>query len=359
MPNKRSPRLCCIESSASTPWVSKWFSALAAGTSQCRYGVLVPGGLYYFLRWRGTTCGTNKIAPMATQSPAPVRSPKSATAGQERIASINNERIGFIGGGNMASAIVGGLIKQGMAPRLIDVVEPDAEARARLSKQFGVNTHPSSGPALDACTLMVWAVKPQVFKEAALLARFYTKQALHLSVAAGIPTDSIVRWLGTKQVVRAMPNTPAMVGKGITALYPRSDVAADDRRRIESVISSTGEHLWIGDESQLDAVTALSGSGPAYVFYFLETMIQAGDEMGLPREQAQQLAIATFAGAAELARKSDQPPEVLRQRVTSKGGTTNAALNSMEQDEVKTRFLRAMHAARRRAKELGDEFGAS
>ncbi|MGY8905082.1 MAG: pyrroline-5-carboxylate reductase [Burkholderiales bacterium] len=298
---------------------------------------------------------------MATQSPTPARprAPKPSNTGQERIAPINNERISFIGGGNMASAIISGLIKQGMAPRLIDVVEPDEEARARLTAQFGVTTHTSSGPALDASTLLVWAIKPQVFKEAALQARYYTKSALHLSVAAGIHTDSIVRWLGTKQVVRAMPNTPAMVGKGITALYPRSDVAVEDRRRVESVISSTGEHLWVGDEVQLDAVTALSGSGPAYVFYFLETMIQAGSDMGLPREQAQHLAIATFAGAAELARKSDQPPEILRQRVTSKGGTTHAAIASMEQDQMRTLFMRAIHAARLRAKALGDEFGAS
>jgi len=267
--------------------------------------------------------------------------------------------IAFIGGGNMASAIIGGLLRQGMAPAQIEVVEPFAPARARLHEQFGLTAQDHAGPALQRAGLVVWAVKPQTFKEAAAPARDHTGRALHLSVAAGIRSDSIADWLGTQRVVRAMPNTPALIGKGITALYARAGVAAADRGRVEQVIATTGEALWVGDETHLDAVTALSGSGPAYVFFFLEAMTRAGVDMGLTASQAYRLAVATFAGAAELARASDDPPEVLRQRVTSTGGTTHAAITSMEADGVQALFVKALRAAERRARELGDEFGSS
>jgi pyrroline-5-carboxylate reductase len=268
-----------------------------------------------------------------------------------------NQRIAFIGGGNMASAIIGGLLQRGLAPADVSVVEPFAEARARLQQQFGVTAQERPGPALEAAGLVVWAVKPQTFKEAAAQARAHVVRALHLSVAAGIRSDSIAAWLGTERIVRAMPNTPALVGKGMTGLYARAAVDADDRARVERVIATTGEHLWVGEERHLDAVTALSGSGPAYVFYFLEAMTQAGAEMGLVPEQARRLAVGTFAGASELARASSEPLQVLRERVTSRGGTTYAALTSLENDKVKDAFVRALHAARQRAEELGDEFG--
>jgi pyrroline-5-carboxylate reductase len=200
-------------------------------------------------------------------------------------------------------------------------------------------------------------VKPQTFKEAAAQAQAHVGQALHLSVAAGIRSDSIAQWLGTERIVRSMPNTPALVGKGMTALFARAAVNAGDKARIEQVIATTGEFLWVDEERQLDAVTALSGSGPAYVFYFLEAMTQAGAEMGLTPEQARRLAVATFAGAAELALASTDPLHVLRERVTSKGGTTYAALTSLEHDAVKASFVKALHAACKRAEELGDEFG--
>ncbi|MGH8820947.1 MAG: pyrroline-5-carboxylate reductase [Rhodoferax sp.] len=269
-----------------------------------------------------------------------------------------NERIAFIGGGNMASAIIGGLIKQGVAPGRINVVEPFAEARDRLQRQFGVTAQAAPMAALGQAALVVWAVKPQTFHEAALPVAPHTRGALHLSVAAGIRSGSIAQWLGTERVVRAMPNTPALVGKGMTALVARAAVTGADRQRVEHVMAPTGDCLWVEQEVQLDAVTALSGSGPAYVFYFIEAMTQAGVDMGLPHAQAQQLAVGTFVGASELARASDEPPEVLRQRVTSKGGTTYAAITAMEQDGVKALFMRAMQAARQRALELGDEFGA-
>jgi pyrroline-5-carboxylate reductase len=268
------------------------------------------------------------------------------------------DAVAFIGGGNMASAIIGGLIREGVSAAQIEVVEPVAEARARLQAQFGIAALEHATSALGRAGLVVWAVKPQTFKEAASQARVHTGSALHLSVAAGIRSDSIAQWLGTQRIVRSMPNTPALIGKGITALYARAGVSADDKRRVEQVIATTGESLWVDDEAQLDSVTALSGSGPAYVFFFLEAMTRAGVEMGLTREQAYQLSVGTFAGASELARASGDPPEVLRQRVTSKGGTTHAAISAMEQDQVQALFIKALHAARRRAKELGDEFGA-
>lgn len=269
----------------------------------------------------------------------------------------DKQKIAFIGGGNMASAIIGGLVKQGLPPAQVAVVEPFAEARQRLQTQFGVQAEEHAGAALAGAGLVVWAVKPQTFKDAAAQARAHVQQALHLSVAAGIRSDSIAQWLGTERIVRSMPNTPALVGKGMTALFARPAVTAADKQRVEQVIATTGEHLWVAQESHLDAVTALSGSGPAYVFYFLEAMTQAGTEMGLSAEQARRLAVGTFAGASELARASADPLEVLRERVTSKGGTTYAALTSMEQDGVKAKFVRAMHAAGKRAEELGNEFG--
>ncbi|MGZ5196043.1 MAG: pyrroline-5-carboxylate reductase, partial [Ramlibacter sp.] len=250
------------------------------------------------------------------------------------------DAIAFIGGGNMASAIIGGLIREGLRAAQIEVVEPVAEARARLQSQFGITAQEQAGPALARAGLVVWAVKPQTFKEAAAQARAHTGNALHLSVAAGIRSDSIVQWLGTQRIVRSMPNTPALIGKGITALYARPGVGADDKARVEQVIATTGQSLWVNEEVQLDAVTALSGSGPAYVFFFLEAMTQGGVEMGLTREQAYQLSLATFVGASELARASDDAPEVLRQRVTSRGGTTHAAISSMEQDKVQALFIK-------------------
>ncbi len=270
----------------------------------------------------------------------------------------SNEHIAFIGGGNMASAVIGGLLKQGLPASRIQVVEPFAEQRAKLEQQFQVAVSEAPGAALERATLVVWAVKPQTFKAAAAQSRAHTQAALHLSVAAGIRSDSITAWLGTERVVRSMPNTPALIGKGMTALFARPAATAADRLAAERVIQTTGAYLWLDKEEQLDAVTALSGSGPAYVFYFIEAMIQAGTDMGLSPEQALKLAVGTFVGASALAEASQEPPEVLRARVTSKGGTTYAALTSLEQDGVKQQFMRAIQAARQRAAELGDEFGA-
>ena len=266
-------------------------------------------------------------------------------------------RLAFIGGGNMASAILGGLLREGLAPKQVVVIEPFAETAAKLQQALGVDVQAVASAVLADADLVVWAVKPQVFKEAALPVAAFTKKALHLSVAAGIRSESIARWLQTDRVVRSMPNTPALVGQGITGLFARAGVSALDKQWVEKVLQSTGEWLWVHEESDLDGVTALSGSGPAYVFYFLEAMTEAGVQMGFSQEQAYHLAKATFGGATHLARQSTEPPEVLRQRVTSKGGTTYAALTSMANDHVKEAFVKAMLAAQKRAGELGDEFG--
>jgi pyrroline-5-carboxylate reductase len=266
--------------------------------------------------------------------------------------------ITFIGGGNMASAIIGGLVRQGHPVDRIQVVEPWDEQRERLGQAFaGLSVLPAAGAAMTAPDLVVWAVKPQTFKEAAGASQPFLGDALHLSVAAGITSDSIAAWLQTARVVRAMPNTPALVGLGMTGLFAREGVTADERRLVETVVRTTGELVWVQAEHLLDAVTALSGSGPAYVFYFLEAMRDAGARMGLPPDVAQQLAVGTFIGAATLAQRSSEPLQTLRERVTSKGGTTYAALTSLEASGVKTHFEQAMQAAEARAAELGAEFG--
>ena len=267
--------------------------------------------------------------------------------------------IAFIGGGNMASAIIGGLLEQGLPAHRIEIVEPWAEARERLQQQFGIPAQPAPGPALARCGLVVWAVKPQTFCDAAAQARPHVQHALHLSVAAGIRSDSMAQWLGSERIVRAMPNTPALVGKGMTGLFARADVTAAERDLVQAVVATTGDHVWLAQENHLDAVTALSGSGPAYVFYFLEAMVQAGTGMGLSEPQARQLAVATFSGAAALAGASSEPLALLRERVTSKGGTTYAALTSLQASGVQDAFVRAMQAAQQRAQALGEEFGKS
>ena len=270
---------------------------------------------------------------------------------------MREHHIAFIGGGNMATAMVSGLLKQGFPANQIDVVEPFAEARERLQSHLGIAAQPLAGPFLSNAAIVIWAVKPQSFKEAALQTRLYTRDALHISVAAGIPSDSIAKWLGNERVIRTMPNTPALIGKGITGLFARPAVTEADRQHAQQVVSGMGQFLWLNNEGQLDAVTAISGSGPAYMFYFMEAMTAAGAEMGLEREQAYQLAVATFIGAGELAQSSHEPPEILRQRVTSKGGTTYAAITSMDDSHIKDLFAKALHAAHRRAREMGAEFG--
>jgi len=266
--------------------------------------------------------------------------------------------IAFIGGGNMASAIIGGLRASGLPASHFEIVEPDASARERIATQFGITPLSAASAALSRCGIIVWAVKPQVFSEATVpVKNVVDPNALHLSVAAGISSESISAWLGNNRIVRAMPNTPALVGKGMTGLFGRATVDAASKAQIETLLERTGQLLWVNEEADLDAVTAVSGSGPAYVFFFIEAMTQAGVDMGLTPEQAERLAVGTFTGASALAAASDEPPSVLRQRVTSKGGTTYAAITSMEEAGTAEGIKVAMRAAQRRAAELAVEFG--
>ncbi len=271
---------------------------------------------------------------------------------------MSTPRTLFVGGGNMATAIIGGCVANGVDPHSILVIEPDDAQRQRLSADLGVSAIAAPGPALSACDTVVWAVKPQVIKEVALsLAAHLPPEALHISVAAGVTSDSLRQWLGTERIVRAMPNTPALVGHGATGLFARAAVSADERQRVDRLLAATGLVLWVEEEADLEAVTAVSGSGPAYFFYIMEAMTDAGEHMGLSRETAQRLAIATCTGAGHLAAQSDDPPAVLRERVTSKGGSTYEALAVMRQRDLSGIMDEAMRACAARAREMGQQFG--
>ncbi len=260
----------------------------------------------------------------------------------------------FIGGGNMASAIVGGLLRAGTAAGAIAIVEPWAEQRARLEAAFpGVAVRAAADDALASAHVVVWAVKPQQFAEAAAPCKLFVSSALQLSIMAGVTCASLAAATGAAAIVRAMPNTPALIGQGIAGLFATAGVSAAQRDAVEAVLAPTGSLCWVAQEADLDAVTALSGSGPAYVFYFLEAMVEAGVQMGLPLPQARRFAQETFAGAAQLAMRSEEPLATLRERVTSKGGTTYAAITSLDEAGVKAAFVHALHAARSRAAALG------
>lgn len=267
------------------------------------------------------------------------------------------KRIVFVGGGNMASAIIGGLLKQGHAAAALHVIEPGAAQRDKLFRDLGVSSQAVADSSLTGADLAVWAVKPQTFVQAALECAPWLRTALHLSVMAGIRVAALSQALRTERVVRAMPNTPALIGQGMAGMFAPASVSDAERSLAEQVLRATGSTLWVDAEADLDAVTALSGSGPAYVFYFLEAMMQAAVQMGLSAEVGRRLALVTFSGATALAEASPEAPAVLRDRVTSIGGTTHAALLALEQHGVKAAFIEALNAARQRARELGDQFG--
>lgn len=259
----------------------------------------------------------------------------------------------------MAAALIGGLIAKGHAPAGIRVVELQPEARARLASQFGVACAQAPA-ALDTLgEVVVLAVKPQQMRAAAQTLKSRLARELVISIAAGIRLADLSRWLGGYgTLVRCMPNTPALVGAGISGLYAGAAVGARQRTLAEAVLGAVGATLWVAEESQLDPVTAISGSGPAYVFYFIEALQQAAQEMGFSADDARKLAVETFVGTAKLAAQSPESVALLRERVTSKGGTTERALASMEDDGVKGLIVRALHAANQRAHELGEQLGA-
>ena len=270
-------------------------------------------------------------------------------------------KIAFVGGGNMAAALIAGLAGKITAGSNIHVIDPHAPALEKLQAQFGVSTAPAAGEQLRQADVIVLAVKPQSMREvAAQLLPFLDsdKAPLVLSIAAGIRAVDLSRWLGDyPAIVRAMPNTPALIGMGITGLVASSGVTAEQRAQADAILGAVGTTVWLADEAQIDPVTAISGSGPAYVFYFIEAMQQAAHELGLTAEQGTQLAIATFTGAAQLAANSTEPVSLLRERVTSKGGTTYAALTSMEESGVKAAIVKGIKAAAARGRELGEELG--
>ena len=266
-------------------------------------------------------------------------------------------KIAFIGGGNMATALIAGLAKQ--PGNQFHVVDPNTDALARLASEYGVGTASAIDGKLASFDVVVLAVKPQQMRDVAAALAPHLRAQLVLSIAAGIRSADLSRWLGGYQaIVRAMPNTPALIRQGITGMAATPGVDAHQRAAADEVLRAVGQTVWLEDEALIDPVTAVSGSGPAYVFYFLEAMQAAAVEMGLDAEQGKQLALATFAGATQLAAQSSEPLDVLRQRVTSKGGTTHAAISSMEGAGVKAAIVEAMKAAAARGRELGDELGA-
>lgn len=265
-------------------------------------------------------------------------------------------RISFIGGGNMATALIGGMIDAGFGPAEIDILEPEAAKGAELARRFGCAAYENPGDWLAAADVILLAVKPQQMHEAARAIKPFIAQPLVVSIAAGVRAESIARWLGTNRVVRAMPNTPALIRAGISGMTAMPAVTAEQRTVATRILEAVGAVVWLEEEALLDPVTAISGSGPAYVFYFIEALQEAARDLGLAETQAHALAVQTFTGAAKLAAQTDEPIAALRERVTSKGGTTAAALASLENDRVKEAIVSAVKAASLRARELGEEF---
>ena len=265
-------------------------------------------------------------------------------------------RIAFLGGGNMASALIGGLVAKGTDARSIAVVEVAPAARERLAARYPVHIAAAPDAAMQRCDVLVLAVKPQDAKAA--LASIAIDQQLVISIAAGLTLDALSRWLGGhRKLVRCMPNTPALIGAGIAALHALPEVDADERKKAETILGAVGEVVWVAEERLLDPVTAVSGSGPAYVFWFIEQLALSGEALGLPADVSRKLALHTVLGAAKLAASSSESPASLRKNVTSRGGTTEAALKVFDEEKLAERFRRALEAASRRATELGRELG--
>ncbi len=264
----------------------------------------------------------------------------------------------FIGGGNMATAIIGGLLSShAVSKEEVRVVEINAESRARLREEFDIEATDDLAQGVSGSEVVVLAVKPQQLRELCVDLKPLLQGQLVLSIAAGIRAGDLARWLDTQSIVRAMPNTPALIRKGVTGLYALPGVAQAQRDISESILKAVGSTLWLEREEMMDAVTAVSGSGPAYVFYFIESMQQAARELGFEEAVARHLVLDTFLGAVKLARSSPEDAATLRARVTSKNGTTERALLRMESGEVKQQIVAALHSAAERSKEMGSELG--
>jgi pyrroline-5-carboxylate reductase len=268
-------------------------------------------------------------------------------------------RIAFIGGGNMAQALITGLKQRAFAMQQITVIDPDAGKHEQLQNSLGVRTAAALSEQALQADVIVLAVKPQQLKAVAESLAPFLRSQLVISVAAGIRTADLSRWLnGYRTLVRTMPNTPAQIQAGVTGVFALAEVNDAQRQLTDNLLQAAGEVVWLTDEAQLDAVTAISGSGPAYVFLLIEALTKAGVALGLDPAQAQQLSIATFKGASLLAAASETPIATLREQVTSKGGTTEQGLLSLNQHDIHAIMLHAAQQAAKRAKTLGDELGA-
>lgn len=266
--------------------------------------------------------------------------------------------ITFIGGGNMGSAMIGGLLRKRWPRKAIQVVEVAPPQRERLARELKVRTHGGLDARAMKTDCIVLAVKPQQVREVALALKPLLRSQLVVTIAAGIRVANLSRWLGGyRRIVRVMPNTPALALAGVSGLYAHPAVSAGERAAAGKILGAVGATLWLEREEDLDAITAVSGSGPAYVFYFMEALERAARELGLPPDAARRLALGTFAGAVKLVTQAGEAPETLRSQVTSRGGTTERALASMEADRVKEAIVRAVRAAAERSRELGDELG--
>jgi pyrroline-5-carboxylate reductase len=266
--------------------------------------------------------------------------------------------VGFIGGGNMAGALIGGLLERGAVAQHLRVADPLESARATLAARYGVTVSDAPDGALGRCDVVVMAVKPKQVRSASAALAAHLGAGVVVSIAAGIRTVDLARWLPAGcPIVRAMPNTPALIGAGVSGLYAPPGVSSAQRAVAEVLLGAVGSVIWFDTESLLDVVTAVSGSGPAYFFYFMEALEQSAVRHGIDPAAARQLAQSTCAGAAALAMQTQDPLEVLRERVTSKGGTTFAALERLRADRVAAAIDAAVTAAVVRSRELGEESG--
>ena len=267
-------------------------------------------------------------------------------------------KITFVGGGNMANALIGGLLNNGFPASTIAAIELGPEHRARLERVFGIRCFAAPDTEALQCDAVVLAVKPQQMRAACLSLQPFLKQQLVISVAAGLRLSDLARWLGGHdRLIRAMPNPPALISAGVTGLYALPGVSEAERLGAERIMHAVGSTVWVNEETQIDALTAISGSGPAYVFLFIEALQQAAVELGFSPKQVRQLSIETVLGAAKLASMSEEPASVLRERVTSKGGTTEAALREMAERGLKEAVVAGVKAARARGAELGELLG--
>lgn len=270
--------------------------------------------------------------------------------------------IGFIGGGNMAESLIGGLLASGHKTSLIHVSEPDNNRRSRLLDKYGVNCVADNAELVERTDLLLFAVKPQLLQQIALPLRdiIQANQPSIISIAAGVRSVDLEQWLGGElAIVRVMPNTPALVRAGASGLYANHRVSNEQKNQAESIMRSVGITVWLENESQMDIVTALSGSGPAYIFKVIEAMEEAATLAGLARETSRLLAIETVLGAAKLAVESENSPAELRQKVTSPGGTTEQGLKQLEQGGIEQLFQSTINAAVDRSREMGDELSIS